>query len=163
MSIYTFYLNIKSSTGEYKDLKGADNKAQVSKEGNYISNFFGQLWIRFDALPGEIAELESRLESLALFTGYSITEIGGEEYRTYLISDKEGCKRPDRDPNLGGATETDLGSIKYWLKYCSFATLASVVTGAWSTGWLGPPAPILFPTIYIPIKPITTSYGFIVL
>ena len=165
MYLFEFYLDIATKNEEYKDLKEADDKEQVTREGNYISNFFGQLWIRFDALPDEIAELEQRLESLALFTGYSITEIQGEEYRTYLISDKEGCKRPDRDPNLGGATETDLGSIKYWLKYCSFATLASVVNPVfgWSTGWLGPPGPIPFPTIYIPIKPISTSYGFIVL
>ena len=88
MYLFEFYLDIATKNEEYKDLKEADDKEQVTREGNYISNFFGQLWIRFDALPDEIAELEQRLESLALFTGYSITEIQGEEYRTYLISDK---------------------------------------------------------------------------
>ena len=163
MYLYEFYLDIKTKNEEYKDLKEADNKKQVVKEGNYISNFFGNLWKRFDALPDEIAELEQRLEGLALFTGYSITEIEGEDYRSYLISDKTGCKGPDRDPNLGGSTETDLGSIKYWLKYCSFATLVGLNPLTWSTGFILPTGPLLLPTVYIPIKPITTSYGFIVL
>ena len=163
MYLYEFYLNIKTNNVKYKDLKEADNKQQAIKEGNYIFDFFGNLWKRFDALPKEISNLEKRIESLALFTGYSTSEINSQEYRIYVIPDKNNkCKGPDRDPNLGGATETDLGSMKYWLKYCSFATLASLGTG-WAIGWLGPPFPIPFPTIYIPIKPITTPYGFIVL
>ena len=56
------------------------------------------------------------------------------------------------------------GDIRYWLKYCSFATLASVTNPAtgWSTGWIFP-TPIPFPVVYIPVKSIPTKYGFIVL
>ena len=164
MFMYDLYINFASITEKYKDLKESSDKTQIIKEGNYISNFFGQLWIRYDALPGEIKELEKRIESLALFTTYSIKDVEGEEYRNYLIpSGKDRCPRPAIDPNLGGATETDFGSYKYWLKYCAMATLIGLNPATWSTGFILPTGPLLLPVIYIPITPITTPYGFIVL
>jgi hypothetical protein len=164
MYLFNFYLDIETNLEKYKDLKESNNKELVVREANYISNYFRKLWIRFEKLPIEIKEIEKRIADLALFTTYSIVDIDNEEYRNYIIpSGENDCPGRSINPNLGGATETDFSDIKYWLKYCAFATLSSAVTLAWSTGFILPIGPLLLPTIYFPITPITTSYGFIVL
>ena len=163
MFLFEFYLNIQETVTKYKDLEESSKKTQVIKEGNYISNYFGKLWIRFKKLPEEIEEIEKIIEDLSLISKYFIIEKDFEQYRTYTITEEESeCDSTFLEENK---TETNLGSIRYWLKYCAFATLASVInpiTG-WSTGLILPSGPLLLPTVYIPIKPIETNYGFIVL
>jgi len=162
--LYEFYFNIEANTEEYKDLKEADNKEQVEKEGSYIANFFGTLWKRFEDLPEEIKEIEIVLDDLAIFSPYTIyTDPSTLQQSRYyiLIPASAECFPSGSD----GGVEAGFSDYTYWLKYCTFATLASVLNPVkgWSTGWLGPPKPIKFPTIYIPIKPIATQYGFIVI
>ena len=166
MFLYKFYFQINHIVEKYKNLKEANKKDQVVKEGNYVSNYFGQLRKRFKLLPLEIKDIESRIENLALLPIFSIIKENEEEFRKYSISASENkCPRPNKNPNLGGKTETDFGDIKYWLKYCSFATLASVVSpdNGWSTGLILPGAVIKLPVIYLPIKAISTPYGFMML
>ena len=57
-----------------------------------------------------------------------------------------------------------MGDIRYWLKYCSFATLASVLNpvAGWATGFPPPIGPIPFPVVYLPFKSFETKWGFIV-
>ena len=137
-----------------------DNKQQVIEEGNYISKFFGDLWKRYNALPSEISEIETIIEDLSIYSAYSLSNTEYGETRIYTIAPDRAKCEPE-----GGFTEADMGNIKYWLKYCTYATLASVANpvNGWSTGLILPTGPLLLPTVYIPIVPIATQYGFIVI
>jgi len=174
MYLYNFYFNIGGIIQKYTPDPSTnqvdpsinkielDNKQQVIKEGNYISNFFGNLWKRYIKLPDEIKEIEEIIEDLSIFSPYTLVKDPStfEESRLYTIaSETTKCEPP------GGFTEADFSDIKYWLKYCTFATLASVANpiSGWSTGFILPTGPLLLPTVYIPIKPIQTQYGFILL
>jgi hypothetical protein len=66
----------------------------------------------------------------------------------------------EEDENLSPKSKYGYGDILYWLKYCSFATLAGL-TVQWPAGLIVPVV-VPFPVVYIPIKPIQTNYGFIV-
>jgi len=99
-----------------------------------------------------------------MFQTYSIIDWNGYQARLYSIADEPTCQWVESDPYLNPKSKYGFGDIQYWLKYCAFATLASCanpVTG-WSTGWITP-TPIKFPVVYIPIKPIYTKYGFVVI
>ena len=137
-------------------------------EGIWIQGYFDNLWKRYNDLPGEIDSLLTEINNISqVFESYSIINIDGEEYRWYTI-DEELCEMPDEDaesPYLSPKSRMKYSNKKYWLRYCAFATLASVinpVTG-WSTGFPPPLGPIPFPTVYIPIKPFQMKWGIIVL
>lgn len=138
---------------------------QTEVEGNQIEGFFAGLWKRYDALPGEIVSITKELDNISrTFTTYSIAVINSEQYRVYSIAD-QSCETPDEeDPYLSPKSKRKFGDLSYWLRYCSFATLASVANPAtsWSTGLPPPIGPISFPTVYIPIKAFETNWGFIV-
>ena len=170
--LYEFYFSIGKFISKYEPDPStgqvdpsinkieADNKQQVIEEGNYISNFFGNLWKRYNALPKEIAKIEAIIEDLSIYSPYTLTGSPGDQSRLYIIAPETAACKPE-----GGFTEADMGNIRYWIKYCTFATLASVANPAtgWSTGLILPTGPLLLPTVYIPIVPIPTQYGFIVL
>jgi len=139
-------------------------KKQTIKEGNHIRNFTNNLWKQYTVIPTEIEEIEKLINSISMFSTYSITEYEGEQYRLYTIPEPILCKQGEEDDLLNPNTKYGYGDIQYWLKYCSTATLISVLNPAtgWSTGWISPTA-ILFPVIYIPIKSVLTKYGFIVI
>jgi hypothetical protein len=121
------------------------------------------LQIKYDELNKEVQQIQSIIESLSLISTYSLTTYNDKSARLYVIVDEPTCTPTYKD-YVNPEPKFGYGDIQYWLKYCAFATLTSVanpITG-WSTGWIIP-APILFPVIYIPIKPIQTKYGFIVL
>lgn len=138
---------------------------QTELEANWIEEFFANLWKRYEALPGEINDLIKELDSISrTFTTYSIQVINGEQHRCYSIADPS-CEPPDEDdPYLSPKSKKRYGDISYWMRYCAFATLASVANPAtsWSTGVPPPIGPIPFPTVYIPIKAFENNWGFIV-
>jgi len=163
--LINYYLNINEDTTKYSDLTNKDRQKQISIERNYIYNYFSSLWVNLDNLPNEIKTLEFIINDISVLTTYSVINIDSVNYRYYSIAKNENkCEGADIDPNLGGKTVTKFNDIKYWLKYCSLATLASVANPAlgWASGFIGPTGPILFPIVYIPIKAISTDYGFIV-
>ena len=166
--------NLNAIEASYKDLitgyfnkrtkTKVNAKTQTIDEGNEINAFFQDLWKQFGSLPSEINDIQKTINSLSMFATYSITKIDGEDYRLYTIAEPTTCKPAPEDVNLDANTKYGFGDIEYWMKYCAFATLASVTNpvSGWSTGIIFP-VPILFPVVYIPIKPIATKYGFIVL
>lgn len=158
--LYDFYLNIKAYTEDYKNLKESNEREQTSREGNYLIDFFDNLQIRYSKLPKEILEIEKKLEDLSLISNYYNQTIEGTEYRIYSINPL------DDDCNSSYKSEVKskygFGDIQYWLRWCGFATLTGLVPIYWSTG-LFLPGPILLPVIYIPIKPIETKWGFILI
>lgn len=160
--IYEFYFEIDEFTKKYPNLKDKNNKEQTSKESNYISNYFSKLWVRLSALPNEIKDIEKNIDSLSLTSRYYLKE-EDTQYRIYTIPNES--KKSECNSSLVKNTAHELNDINYWLKYCGIATLCSVinpVTG-WSTGIILPSGPLKLPTVYIPIKPIETNYGFILI
>jgi hypothetical protein len=139
---------------------------ETQNEGIWIEGYFNNLWKRYKALPGEIDQATADLDALnQVFESYSIINIDNEEYRWYTL-DTDPCEAPDEsDPYLSPKTKMRYSDKKYWLRYCAFATLASVVNPAtaWSTGFPPPIGPIPFPTVYIPIKAFQAKWGMIVL
>ena len=141
-------------------------KWQLTKtEGSTIESFFNNLWKRYKEIPVEISDLMKQMDDISrTFSTYSIQTINGEQYRWYSIGD-QACETPDEtNPYLSPKSKKGYGDISYWLRYCSFATLASVANPAtsWSTGFPPPLGPIPFPTVYIPAKAFETKWGFIV-
>jgi hypothetical protein len=138
----------------------------TDSEGLIIEGFFNNLWKRYDALPIEIEAIYKEMDNISLtFTTYSIINIDGEEYRYYGIGQDRTCPIPiEEDEYLSPYSKSTYGDIKYWLKYCGFATLASVANPAtgWSTGFPPPIGPLLLPTVYIPFKAFQLPWGFIV-
>lgn len=161
MYLFNFYLQMKSLTGKYQ-LKKTTSKEETIIEGNDINLYFANLWKEYDQIIIDIEKITKIIDGLSTFTTYSITEINDEPYRLYVLADVPQCDLPD---DIKFTPDTGFGSKKYWLKYCAFATLASVTNPAtgWATGFPPPIGPIPFPVIYIPIKPIATKWGFIVL
>lgn len=164
MFLFSLYLSYDRLVKHYNILKKETTpKKETIKEGNFISQFFNAAWKELDQLPKEIEKIESFIDSLSLFQTYTVIDYQGYSARLYSLTDKTTCESEEKDPYITGKSTYGYGDIQYWLKYCSFATLASVsnpITG-WSTGWIFP-APIPFPVIYIPLKSIMTKFGFIV-
>jgi hypothetical protein len=144
-----------------RDKPGYNTKQQTKIEGNYIQGFFNDLWKQYDSLPTEIEDIQNNINNLSTFASYASTTYEEKPARLYVLNDKPDCT--PKDENFKPSTY-GYGDIEYWLKWCAGATLASVanpITG-WATGWIIPSA-ISFPVVYIPVKPIQTSYGFILL
>jgi len=164
-----FLFNFSIEIDKLVETKYSPNRTkwtQTKLEGIWIEQFFEDLWKRYDALPEEINALIKELDNISrTFNTYSITVINGEQYRLYSIADQL-CESPDEeDPYLSPKSKKGYDDIKYWMRYCSFATLASVANPAtgWSTGVPPPIGPISFPTVYTPIKAFETNWGFIVI
>lgn len=165
MFLFDLYLNTDQITQKYNLLKKETTpRKEVIKEGNNISKFMSDLWKDYEKIPKELKQIEKTIDSLSLFTTYSITQYEGKQARLYSLADEPKCKPKETDPYLNPKSQYGYKDIQYWLKYCSFATLASVTNPAtgWSTGWITP-SPIMFPVIYIPIKSIMTKSGFTVI
>ena len=156
-------LNPKLSVTDPKSIP----KILFDDEGYWIQKFIDNIWIKYYNLPREINEILESLDKFSSFNSYVIKEIKGEEYKVFYISnDTFKCDLPDdKDSYLNPRTKEGYGSMKYWLKYCAYATLASVLKfpNGWATGLILPVGKIPFPIVYIPIKAFSTGYGFIVI
>ena len=145
-----------------------DKHNATKTEANFIDGYFNKLWKRYNKIPREINNVIKTLNDLGYTpTTYSIIEIDDEQYRYYGIGKNRECPVPkeENDDYTSPFSSYGYGDIEYWLKYCSFATLASVTnpTLGWSTGLPPPIGPTPFPVIYIPIKPFQMDWGFMVI
>jgi hypothetical protein len=146
-----------------------DEKFLIKEEAVYIESYFNNLFSSLISIDKQIIEVTNQLKNYNNFTPYSIKNINNEDYRYYkVLNDNEDtCILEDNsdNPYLSSKTIKQYNDISYWLKYCSYATLGSVINypRGWSTGFVGPNGPVLFPVVYVPIKPISTSFGFIVI
>jgi hypothetical protein len=164
--LYQFYISAKT----YTQSSATNNKQEVIKEANYIKQYFNYLHNRLESLPKEIKDIEKTIERLSQFSSYCIIEENNEQFRQYTITDEmvDGVKygslcKKSQDAGMPEEDDTDMGSMKYWLKYCGLATLTGCAPAFWSTGLILPTGPLLLPVVYIPVKPISTPYGFIVI
>lgn len=167
MYLFDFFLEIDQKIDE-EYVTETNRYEATEKEANYIENYFGERWKRYNEIPNELNELFEILEDLGqTLTTYSIITIDDEEYRYYSIGMERTCPIPEEedDDYLNPFSDYEFKDIQYWLKYCAFATLASVANPAtgWSTGLPPPIGPTPFPVIYIPIKAFQLNWGFIVI
>ena len=138
----------------------------AQKEGTYFDSFFKELYKNRLELPELINEKiqfidEIRRSSLVPVTIYR----DNEEYLMYALGDDRSCPIPETpDPRLSPFSEYEFKDIQYWLKYCAWATLASIASlpPNWGTGF-PPPFNIPFPTVYIPIKAFQLAWGVLVI
>lgn len=163
--LFKLYLDIDTIVQKYSILqKETTSKKETNKEGNEILNFTSNLWKEYYSLYDDIENIEKTIDDISSLTTYSIIDYNGREARLYSLADDQKCESKDVDPYLNPKSQYGYNDIQYWLKYCSYATLMSVINPAtaWSTGWITP-TPIMFPVVYIPIKAVNTKYGFVVI
>ncbi|MCK9447133.1 hypothetical protein M0Q50_09805 [bacterium] len=163
--LFKFYLDIDNIIKKYNINKNNTNvKEEVIREGNIISNFTDNLWKQLKDINKDINNILSYINNINTFSTYSISKWNGYPARLYTIAQETKYKSSEIDDNINPKSKYGLDNIEYWMKYCSYATLASVANPAtgWSTGIIVP-NPILLPIVYIPIKSIVTTYGFIVI
>ena len=129
------------------------------KEGSYFTSYFSALWKKKSEIPKSIGRIEASFESGVgrYLPSLRITR-DGEDLLYFPLSEAIDCPEPSIDPELSPYTSTDWDDKKYWVKYCAFATLASVLSPPWGLG-IPPPQSIPLPTVYIPIKALRTSWG----
>jgi hypothetical protein len=156
--LYEFYLDIEAFTEEYKNLEESNTREQTNREGTYLHEFFQKLQVRYKELPKEIKTLEKRIEDLSILSQYYEQTIDQTPYRIYSITPKESDCLSSYAKEAG--SKYDLDDIRYWIKWCGYATLTGLVPLYWSTG-LFAPGPIALPVVYIPIKAVRTKYGVI--
>ena len=162
VALFKFYLETSKLNKQFKLEK--DLQSLTKQEGKEIDKFVADLIIRYNSIPQEIIDQTNKLDDISLFQTYSVVNENTIDYRYYAIPKENDCGAiDDEDPYLTPKTENNFSSIKYWIRYCSIATLTCVANPTtWSTGIIAP-KPIKLPVIYVPIKPLTTSWGFIVL
>lgn len=134
------------------------------REANYITNFFRKLWRDKRNLPKKIDKLISTLDEISRSSiPPSIIYRDGKEYMLFGIGDERECPVPE-GPN-SPFSEYGYGDIEYWLKYCAYATLSSIASLPinWGTGVPPPVGPIPLPTVYIPIKAFSLTWGIMVI
>jgi hypothetical protein len=169
VSLQTEYINKINDFAHDRDNFQFNEKPMIINEAVYIEDYFKRLFLKLDEINKQIAEITIDLQSYNSLAPYIIKTIDNEPYRYYKTIDnpENTCVSNDDsdNPYMSPKSKIQMDNIQYWLKYCGYATLGSVInypTG-WSTGFVGPSGPILFPVVYIPIKSIVTKYGFIVL
>lgn len=167
MFIFDFVIQILQKI-ENNYVSTSNRYEVLSREANFIENYFGQLWKRYEAIPKELEDVYKELDNLGqTLTIYSIVTIDDEEYRYYGLGKDRECPIPGVDGNEFASpfSESEYGQLKYWLKYCAITTLVGIANFplGWGTGFPPPFGPIPFPVVYIPIKAFQLNWGFIVL
>ena len=164
--LFDFSLTISQLLSQNFSTKTNKFQATIS-EGTSIEKFFNTSWLRYDELKIAIEDNYKEMDNIYMFfNAYTTIEIDGEEYRYYVIGNESTCPKPLKESEyLSPHTKIDPSDIRYWLKYCAFATLASVATPGigWATGIPPPIGPVSLPIVYIPIKAFQLPWGFMVI
>ena len=138
----------------------------TDREATSINNFFNDIWRNLETIPENIENLIKKLDkNNQTYLTPNIIYRNGEPIRLYAIGNPRKCPEPVLPGRLSPFSEHEFSDIKYWLKYCAYATLASVVGFplTWSTGLITPVGPIPFPTVYIPVKAFQLAWGVLVI
>lgn len=161
--LFDLYLNYRGISVELaRELTSMPIDRLIVREGNEFIAFLDRIFLSIKTTQSEIDEILLKLESIETLPTYNIIPYKDGFARYYALLNKQ-CNKPKSNSLLEDSGKK-YNDIDYWIKYCSYATLASVANPAygWSTGWIVPSA-ILFPVIYLPIKPIELSFGTIVI
>ena len=166
ITLYSFVKTIATLTINNYSTEETPFEA-TSREAAYISNFFDQLWNFRTEGPEKIKEIGTYIDDVGRSSILPSTIIeDDEEILLYSLSDSRSCPVPEvTNERLSPFSKYEFKDIEYWLKYCSYATLASIASlpPNWGTGFPPPLGPIPFPTVYIPIKAFQLAWGILVI
>ena len=137
------------------------------REANYMANYMGVLWRNLTEIPKKIDENIVTLDEIGRSSIVpSVITRDDEQYKWYCVGDSRECPVPEvPDERLSPFSKYEFKDIQYWLKYCAYATLSSVLSlpPNWGTGIPPPFGPIPLPTVYIPIKAFQLAWGALVI
>lgn len=164
-----FFITKDVESTRLKETSTKNSFQLTVSESLLLSEFFAQLYKKLKDFPTNSARILKKLEDLVESGVPPSTRVtdSGREYEWYGVkADPPSCQIPvEGDSYLSAATEFTYSDIEYWIKYCTFATLASVVNplSGWSTGIPAPIGPIQLPVVYIPIKSFETKWGIVLM
>jgi len=162
MYIFNYWLAIldikKKYTGTVNNLLD-----ELNYESSWLKDFLDKQWNLLNSLVEENKSLEDFLLKENKNPSYGIVEENNIVYQAYIISEDVICT-PAVDSIITPDTSKDIFTYDYWLKYMSQTTLIGAADIlSWSTGLILPSGPVKLPVIYVPITPIKTPYGFILI
>lgn len=138
----------------------------TKREANYISSYMATLFQNLTKIPQKIEATMDVIDEIGRSSIVpSIIYRDDEEFTFYGIGTRD-CPAPDvENEMLSPFSRYEFKDIQYWLKYCAYATLASVASLPinWGTGFPPPIGPIPLPTVYIPIKAFQLAWGTLVI
>jgi hypothetical protein len=136
------------------------------REANYISSYMATLFQGLTKVPEKIDATMEVLDEIGQSSIVPSTIYrDDEEYLFYGIGTRD-CPAPEvEDEMLSPFSKYEFKDIQYWLKYCAYATLSSVLAtpANWGTGLPPPIGPTPLPTVYIPIKAFQLAWGILVI
>jgi len=164
-SLYVFIKDaedVLSETNEY--IPEGDKVTRAATEKNFIDNYFNDLFKRINEINLEIKNATKILQDMgSSAVPPAIRNIDGIDYEWYGLKGRDRtCNIPEvEDPYLSPYTTDDYNQYRYWLKYCAFATLFSIIPSivGRAKGFPTPPPGIPFPVIYIPFFGMMTKWG----
>lgn len=165
--IYGYWTFLQTfSIQKDKEYETDETSAEATlREAQILSEIFNKSWRNRTEIPKDIERINAKIDDQSgSYLPESSIERDGETYRLYGL-DSRTCGPSTSEPKgLNSSNGIDLGDIRYWIKWCSYATLASVLAlpANWGTGVPPPIGPISIPTIYIPFKAFTLPWGVIV-
>lgn len=132
-------------------------------EYSYIDSFIRSSFDRLHALRGENEEITKNVEKLSSIpASHVISRVNETLYYVFDLRKKSSCELEHDD--LNPDTREDMRSKRYWIRYFSIISALSIASvDSWSTGLILPSGPVLLPVIYVPIVPITTPFGSMVI
>lgn len=152
-----------------KEIKTANNPSnknlmQISNiEANKIINYIIDIYNKHKNNRRLVDDIENIFDFIGWPTP-SLIHINNGEYQHYVFSEDDNKNIITADDDiLSSTTSCQLSEYKYWLKYCTMATLVNCSMPLyWATGFVAAGAPILFPIILIPIKYIPGKIGTLI-
>lgn len=158
--LFNFWLSTKVLNEKYK-ASSTNLKDNLSVEYAVIKKFLDDQWTGYYSILSKNEDLQAYLKNMANFSAYVEVEEDGVTYKAYYVIDSSTCYN-GVDSDIKPDTKDDVKTLKYWIKYFSKITLIGAVGIGWSSGLVLPTGPVMLPVIYIPIVPIMTDYGCIV-
>ena len=133
-------------------------------ETNVIIKFITDICTKHKHNRSVIDDIENLFDRVG-WPNPSYIQINNGEYQHYIFTKNDATENDELidDDILTSHTKYQLSNLKYWLKYCTMATLVNCSMPLyWSTGFVAAGAPILFPIILIPIKYIPGKIGTLI-
>jgi hypothetical protein len=162
MTVFEFWTSRNVVLSKYKDVVMTSNQL-LDAEYSYVKTFVDSSFSRMDTLNARNVAITEELRSRAALASPAVSTINGKKVYVFDYRPKSTCT-VSHDPDINPDAKDDMTTRRYWLKYFAVVTALSVASvDRWSTGLILPTGPVLFPVVYVPIVPIKTSFGVIVI
>ena len=162
ITVFEFWINRDVTIAKYKDIVITPDQL-LDSEYSYLKTFLDSSFSRMTALKSRNEDITEELKRRAAMASPGVSMIGGKKMYVFDYRPKSSCPVP-HDPDINPDAKDDMTTRRYWLKYFAVVTALSVASvDRWSTGLILPTGPVLFPVVYLPIVPIKTSFGAIVI